>query len=487
MISQPATDPSRHDGTQPHLSLWDTASIIVGIVIGAGIYETAPLIFSNVSGPWMALAVWAIGGVLSLIGALCYAELATTYPRSGGDYTYLSRAYGSWAGFLFGWAQLAVLMTGSIGMMAYIFADYAVQVWNFGPLATFVYASLAVLVLSAINIAGLVFGKTAQNILTCAKVVGLSSIFLVGLLWAGSDKGEVRGLSSAATSGSLGLAMVFVLYTYGGWNDAALVSAEVENRRRNIPRALILGTAIIAIIYLLINAAYLMVLGFDGARQSNAIAADVLARPFGTSGAKIISLLVMVSALGAVNGMIYTGSRIYSTVGEDFGLFRWLARWHPALRTPIRSLLIQMLITLLLIALVGTNQGRSLLNAMVQGLGLGTLSWRGHGGFETLLQCTSPVFWLLFLMSAVAVIVLRYKDRHVERPFTVPLFPVLPLIFCATCAYMLYRSADYAGKLIIVGIIPLAIGVLLYILAARSTLSVPAQNRNDPVAGKSTV
>ena len=285
----------------------------------------------------------------------------------------------------------------------------------------------------------------------------------------------------------MGLAMVFVLYTYGGWNDAALVAAEVSDNRRNLPLAFMVGTGCLMLVYLLVNGAYLSALGFEGARQSNAIAADVLARPFGTSGAKIISLLVMVSALGAVNGMIYTGSRIYSTVGEDFGVFRWLARWHPVLCTPVRSLLIQMIITLLLIALVGTNQGRLLLNAMVQGIGLGTLSWRGHGGFETLLQCTSPVFWLLFLMTALAVIVLRYKDRHVERPFTVPLFPVVPLIFCATCAYMLYRSADYAGKLIIVGIIPLAMGVLLYILAARSTLTVPAQNRNDPVAGKSTV
>src|SRR5438876_3349007 len=144
---------------QAQLSLWDAVSIMIGIVIGAGIYETPPLIFKNVSGPWIGLGVWALAGVLCVCGALCYAELATTYPRSGGDYVYLTRAYGPWAGFFFGWAQLAVILTGSIGMMAYVFADYAVSLWSFGTNSTFIYAALVVTILSLLNMLGVVFGK----------------------------------------------------------------------------------------------------------------------------------------------------------------------------------------------------------------------------------------------------------------------------------------------------------------------------------------
>src|SRR3712207_381071 len=148
---------------QAQLGLWDAISIIIGIVIGAGIYETPPLVFQQVSGPWMGLGVWALGGVLSLIGALCYSELASTYPRSGGDYVYLTRAYGPWAGFLFGWSQLAVLMTGSIGMMAFIFANYAVKLWNLGPTSEYIFAVAAVLLLTLTNITGVMLGKRTQN------------------------------------------------------------------------------------------------------------------------------------------------------------------------------------------------------------------------------------------------------------------------------------------------------------------------------------
>src|SRR5437660_11334622 len=154
------------------LSLWDAVSIIIGIVIGAGIYETPPLVFRNVSGPWTGLGVWAFAGLLCLFGALCYAELASTYPRSGGDYVYLTRAYGPWAGFLFGWAQLAVILTANIGMMAYVFADYAVRLWP-GP--AWCWAALAVVALTLLNLLGLAFGKGAQNVLTCAKVLGLAA------------------------------------------------------------------------------------------------------------------------------------------------------------------------------------------------------------------------------------------------------------------------------------------------------------------------
>src|SRR5438132_5380290 len=186
-------EPSGNDPqpVQAQLGLWDAVSIIIGIVIGAGIYETPPLIFKNVSGPWEGVGVWALGGLLSLVGALCYAELASTYPRSGGDYVYLTRAFGPWMGFLFGWAQLVVIRTGNIAMMAYVFADYAIRLWDFGAgnprwftetEVAFLYAATAVTVLALLNILGVVFGKGTQNVLTAAKVLGLGGILVAGFL-----------------------------------------------------------------------------------------------------------------------------------------------------------------------------------------------------------------------------------------------------------------------------------------------------------------
>ena len=261
--------------------------------------------------------------------------------------------------------------------------------------------------------------------------------------------------------------MILVLYTYGGWNDAALVAAEVTDKKRNLPLAFILGTGVLMLVYLVVNGAYLSGLGFEGARQSKAIAADVLQKPLGEFGAKAIAVFVMISALGALNGMIYTGSRIYSTMGHDYPMFGALASWNRTRGVPAFSLLTQTGVTLLLIWLVGTTPGRNAINLLISNLGFGSLSWDGHGGFDTLLRCTSPVFWTFFLMTGLSLFVLRIRDKAVERPFKVPLYPVLPAVFCLMCGYMLYSAADYAGKLLAIGLLPLIMGVILYWFARR--------------------
>ncbi|MFN4260998.1 MAG: APC family permease [Gemmataceae bacterium] len=454
----PAKDQSQP--IQAQLGLWDAVSIIVGIVIGASIFKTPPLIMNNVATPWMGLGVWALGGLLSLIGALCYAELATAYPRSGGDYVYLTRAFGPWCGFLFGWAQLAILLTSSTGMMGFIFADYAVDLWSLERQYAVWFALAAVTVLTAMNLLGVMAGKWTQNILSLAKVLGL-----VGIAWAGFAYGSVQGITQAApqTSVNFGLAMIFVLYAYGGWNDAAFVAAEIR-RRRNIARCLILGTLIITLIYLLVNTGYLMALGFDGVRGAEtAVAAAVLRQPLGAEAAKAMNILVMISALGAINGLIFTGSRVYSSMGADYRFFSLLGQWHPRLKTPIYSLLAQWVICVLMIFGVGTQWGRDAINAGLVFIRLEPLPWDKYfGGFDTLLAMTAPVFWAFFLLTGLSLFALRQRDPDTERPFLVPLFPVLPLIFCGTCFFMMYSALDYAGTLALFGAFPLLIGLLLY-------------------------
>jgi amino acid transporter len=446
------------------LGLWDVVSIIIGIVVGAGIYETPPRVFALVSGPGEALAVWAVCGLLAFVGALCYAELATAYPRSGGDYVYLGRAFGPWLGFLFGWAQLAVILTGSIGMMAYVFADYAVKLWGLPPAGGAACAAGTVVVLTLLNLLGIVFGKGAQNLLTAAKVLGLGGILVAGFGWPASPSDLAY---SPPGETSLGLALVFVLYTYGGWNDAAFVAAEMRDGARNIPRALLLGTAAIATLYVLVNAAYLWALGFDQARHSEAIAAEVLARPLGAAGQRAMSVLVMISALGAVNGLIFSGVRVYSSLGADHPAFAWLGTWSRRRAAPVGALVTQAVICLGLIGLLGTEAGRATSGRALAALGLAPPEHAGRSGFDTLLMCSAPVFWLFFLLTGLAVFVLRERDPDVARPFRIPLYPYLPLVFCATCAYMLYSSAAYAKQYNLIGGLLLLAGLPLYEVSRR--------------------
>jgi amino acid transporter len=296
-------------------------------------------------------------------------------------------------------------------------------------------------------------------------------IALVGFGWYFTNGSDTPFHAAARPETSLGLALIVVLYTYGGWNDAAFVAAEVRNRR-DIARSLLLGTALITLVYLLVNAAFLGILGFDGSRSSSAIAADALRRPLGDAGASAISALVMVSALGAVNALILTGARVHARLGADFSLLSALGRWHPRRKSPLGALVAQGLVTIAWIGLVGTATGRNAVDTALRAVDLRPATWSGHGGFDTLLRCTAPVFWTFFLLTGISLFVLRHRDPDRPRPFKVPLYPVTPLVFCATCAYMLISAVDYAGPLTLVGVCLVVLGLPLYFASKRRAESV---------------
>ncbi len=446
------------------LGVWDAVSIIVGIVVGATIYETPWLVFGNVSSAGEGLLAWALGGALTLVGALCYAELATAYPLSGGDYVYLTRAYGRPLGFLFGWAQLAALLTGSIGMMAYIFAGYAMRLWAIEPHGEVVYAAAAVVGLALVNARGIVAGKTTQNVLTLVKIAGLGGILLAGLLASGEPP---EAPPQASNGGSFAFAMIFVLLAYGGWNDIAFVAADVKDQRRNLPRALMVGTLAVIVIYLLVNLAYLAGLGFEGLRASRTPAADTLGLALGEGGARTMAALVMIAALGAVNAMTLVGSRVYASLGADHPLFARLAVWSPRHGAPVFAIAAQATICLGMIGLAGTETGLHGVNAFLAALGLETVPSLGKSGFDVLLKCTAPVFWGFFLLTGISLFVLRMRDGERPRPFRVPLYPLLPLIFCGMCVYMLRSAIDYAGSLTLLGLVPVLLGLPLYSISSR--------------------
>jgi len=277
----------------------------------------------------------------------------------------------------------------------------------------------------------------------------------------GSSEASLSRSRGSEELPSLATAMVLVLLTYGGWNDAAFVAAEVRGGPRGIVRALLIGTVAITLLYLLLNVAFLWGLGFDQARQSHAIAADLLKRRLGPAAAQTIALLVMVSALGTINGMLFSGARVYASLGIDHPVFAWLGRMHWRTRAPWGALLVQSAISLGLIGLVGTPAGRDWVNGLLMSFGLEKVEWTGHGGFEVLSVMTTPLFWLFFLGSGLSVFVLRQCDPNVLRPFTVPLYPELPLLFCGICAYMIYAGITYVQKLHLLGGLLVVAGALM--------------------------
>ncbi|WP_309729211.1 amino acid permease, partial [Chamaesiphon sp. OTE_75_metabat_556] len=257
------------------LKLLDAIALIVGLVIGAGIFETPALVAANANSESAVLQVWGLGGVISIIGALCYAELATTYPHIGGSYDYLKRAFGQSSATLFAWARMSVIQTGSIALLAFVFGDYASQILPLGTFSAGSYAALTIALLTALNILGIEHSKRLQNWLTITTILGLLAIIIIGLTLPTGTSSPTPA-TAATTSRSWGSAMVFVLLSYGGWNEAAQISTEIENYRRNIVRSLLWGLGIITALYLLINLAYLNGLGLAGMAQSPAVAADLM-------------------------------------------------------------------------------------------------------------------------------------------------------------------------------------------------------------------
>lgn len=433
----------RKEGSpQPALSLFDAAAIIVGLIIGAGIFRLPSLVAANSPSEWMFYGVWIAGGIISLIGALCYAELATTYPSTGGDYHFLQRAFGRNFSFLFAWARLAVITGGSIAVLAFTFGDYASNLYRLGESSTSLYAAFAVMGLTAINLLGMPSTRGTQNLLTGLEVLGVIAVIVTGLILAAPAPAPATAAAASGASvfAALPMALLFVLFTYGGWSESAYISAETKHKR-SILRALILSLLLVTVLYLLLNYAFVRTLGLAGVAASQTVAADVLRAYFGGTGAILISLIVAVSALTSINATILVGARSNYALGRDWPLFRWLGHWDEKTDAPRNALYVQGGVALALV--IGGAYG---------------------GQIQTLVEYTMPVFWFFILMVGIALFELRAKDPHTPRPFKVPLYPITPLIFVATCAYLLYSSLAYVGLNAQLGVWVLLAGGLLLLI-----------------------
>jgi APA family basic amino acid/polyamine antiporter len=454
------TQPTPKGAPRETLGPREAIAIVVGIVIGAGIFKAPSLVAMNsASEGWMMFA-WLLGGVVSIIGALCYCELATAYPSAGGDYHFLHRAFGRHVSFLFAWSRFSVITTGSIALLAFVFGDYMTQVLPLGPYSAAIWGAASILALTWLNVRGVRQGAGTQVVLTTLEVGGLLLVFVAGVVAATAGLGASAPAAAAAPAApaaafslpAFGFAMVFVLLTFGGWNEGAYISAELRDRQRNMVRVMIGSLGLVTLLYLLANWAYLAGLGLGGMAKSKAVAADLLRIVFGKTGEVLISLMVAIAALTSINATMIVGARSNFAAGRDWVALGKLGEWVDDRGTPVNAMLLQGGFALLL---------------MLLGLATG-------GGFSTMVEYTAPVFWLFFLLAGLSLFVLRAREPDTPRPFRVPLYPVLPLVFCGACAYMLWSSLGYVGgntflgvNAAWVGVAVLAAGVVLMLVVSR--------------------
>jgi amino acid transporter len=424
------------------LSVWDGIVLICGMVIGAGIFKAPSIVAGNTGSNAEFIFAWVLGGIVSLCGALVYAELSARYPETGGEYAFLSRGWGRGVAFVFAWSRMTVIQTGAIAAVSFVFGDYASEMLRLGDKSSAIYAALGVVALTALNVVGTRESKTLQKVMQVLLFAGLAFIALAGFL-VGSPGKPV----TASAGGSFGLAMIFVLLTYGGWNEAAYLAGEVRDPRRNMMRILVGGILTVTVLYLLVNLGYLFALGLGGMRESKAVAADVMRVVVGEKGVILLALIVCLAALTTMNAAIFTGARTTYALGQDFRFFARVGAWRDSGSTPANALLLQGAIALVLVGASSVTPD----------------------GFTAMVAYTSPVFWTFFLFTALTLFLFRRKTTEVPA-FRVPLYPVVPLAFCAICLYMLYSSINYVrfavefGVAVFAGLAIMAAGIPLYFL-----------------------
>jgi APA family basic amino acid/polyamine antiporter len=414
---------------------------VIGGIIGGGIFRTPAAVAERVGSPPLILAAWVAGGVVALIGALCFAELGQRRPRAGGGYVYLRETWGPLPAFLYGWALLLVIASGAIAAIAVTFADYALALTGLPARFTLPLAIAAILFVSAVNYLGVRPGAVVQNLFTLLKLAALAALVAIGL---------AAGLPPAAppppgAPTAFGAALVPILFTYGGWQQTNFIAEEMVDPERDLPRALVLGVAVVVAVYLLANLAYLHVLGARGLAASTAPAADAMRKVLGPVGGTLIAGGIAVSTFGFLNLVILVTPRVFQAMAADGLFLPRLARLHPVRRTPAAAIALQAFWASVLVL---------------------------SGSFSQLVDYVAFADWIFFGLTAAGLFVYRARDRaqSITTPagaFRVPGYPWTPALFVAAAIFVVASSVAANPRNTVIGTGLLALGVPVYWYWAR--------------------
>ena len=419
------------------LGLFSGTMAVVGGIIGGGIFRTPATVAERLRSPGLVLLAWVLGGVIALIGAFCFGELGQRRPRAGGGYVYLRETFGPLPAFLYGWTLVLIIATGAIAAVSVTFADYVLALVGLPHRFSAPLAVGAIVVLSGINYVGVRPAAITQNVFTILKLVALAVLIGAGVFLAV----PVPPLPSAAPSppshlATLGAALVPIMFTYGGWQQTNFIAEEIVDAERNLPRALVLGVAIVVAVYLLANLAYLRVLGVAGLGTSTAPAADTMTAVLGPVGGKIIATGIALSTFGFLNLVILVTPRVLQAMAADGVFFRRLAVLHPVHQTPSAAI-----VALALFAVVLTLTGT----------------------FRQLVDYVTFGDWLFFASAVATLYVYRARDHGREPTFRVPGYPVTPALFVLVALYIVVNAVESSPRNAAISAGLIALGIPAYL------------------------
>ncbi|MFC1640076.1 APC family permease [Gemmatimonadota bacterium] len=425
------------------LTLYGLTMVAIGSCVGSGIFLTPAQIASQLPTPALIMAVWALGGVIALAGALTFAELGSMFPQPGGVYVYLKEGYGDLFGFLYGWAYLLVITSGANAALTIAFATYLAFIVPMNQQGITTVALLALALVTVVNIVRVKAAEVFSNVFTGLKLIGIVGLIVVGFMFgSASTMGlPVEDLVPAGSlTGAFGLALIGVLWSYGGWQHASFLAGEAIDAKRTIPRAMIIGAIVVGAVYLLINVAYMLLLPVSEIAESGSVAADAVSTviPFGGT---LIAIVIAISVLGTAGIYTLSAPRIYYAMADDGIFFKKLAEVHPRFRTPVNAILIQSIWAALLLLFWGT--------------------------FADVITYVVFMDWIFFGMAGASVFIFRRTRKDVERPYKTLGYPITPAIFVGTSVFFVINTLIMQPRHAWAGLVLTLIGVGVYYLFKR--------------------
>jgi APA family basic amino acid/polyamine antiporter len=425
------------------LTLYGLIMVAIGSCIGSGIFVTPSQIAGLIPSSGLILLVWALGGLIALTGALTFGELGSLFPQAGGIYVFLKEAYGGWLGFLYGWAYLVIITSGSIAVLSLAFSHYLSFFLPMDSTWKTITSIITIALLTTLNVFRAKFGEIFSNIFTGLKIIGILIIICTGLLLGDSNLSfkdfGFTGSSSAGIS-SFGVALTGVLFSYGGWQHASFLAGETKNPSRNVPIAMITGAAVVTLIYLLVNTAYMLLLPVNTIMTSEKVAAEAVSTiiPF---GGLLVAGLIAISTFGTIGIYTLSAPRIYYAMAEDGLFFKSIAKVHPVFKTPVNAIIAQSVWSIILLLLWGT--------------------------LENLITYTVSVEWIFFTLAATGIFIFRKKLKNTERPYKTFGYPVTPLIFIIINTWFVFNIMINKPLHMAIGIGFLLLGVPLFLYFKR--------------------
>ena len=433
---------------RPHLGLIPATLVALGMIMSTDSLKTAPTVAMNVA-PGQFVWLWIGGGLVSLVGALCYVEMACAFPDAGGEFHFLTRAWGPRMGALYAWSRFAVMHTGWIALMSHLLADYAAAIVPMGQGLRTVFALGVVAVLALINCIHVRVGFLTQALLVALVALGFAAVIVAGFAVSPPAPTPVP-----AVDRHLGVALIYVFLAYGGWSDMATLSAELRAGRRGMAVVTVGAIVLLMALYIALNAAMAHGLGLGALGRSNAPGADVARAAFGASGALVVVTVVTVSSLASINSTLIVGARVTWAASRTIPLLHRLARWHDGRGTPVAAVLAVAGFSGLLTVLAGLT----------------------GNGFGAMVDYMTPVYWVFMLMGMGAAIRLRRHATTIEFPVRTPLFPLFPVVFGAVAVVMLWSSLTELGPAALIGAGVMVLGAVLEWLVSQKPPSAQSQS-----------